>query len=230
MAHRIRILGAFPTGQKNIVLTGKGVDRVAAGGDLFVRTPYEDPHAMSVRVGTVDVYSGTVAAPEAHLDLSGVWQASQAPGLKGQSQIATVANTAHVLDTKYFTLPEGLTGKLTVWFDDTGASVQPTVAGTTRYLKITIANNDTAAQVATKLATQLTTDAAYTGVATGASVLATKAAVGEMDSTKAGAGNSGFTVTVLTDGDNANAIEEVTANGNALTWITKVEWLRNANT
>lgn len=75
MSQRIRIRGAFPAGVKNIVLTGKGVTKVAIAGDLFLRVPYEDPHKLTVRVGTVDVYNGTVAAPEPHLDLNGVWQA-----------------------------------------------------------------------------------------------------------------------------------------------------------
>lgn len=75
MGVRIRIVSPFPTGYTNIVLTGKGVSRVAgANGVLFDRVPFEDPHEITVRKGTVDVYVGDSADPKPELDLNGVWQ------------------------------------------------------------------------------------------------------------------------------------------------------------
>jgi hypothetical protein len=63
------------TTQKNILLTGKGVCRVAsANGVLYDRCPYEDPHAQTVTQGYVDVLVGDPAAPSPELDLGGVWQ------------------------------------------------------------------------------------------------------------------------------------------------------------
>lgn len=55
----MRILSPFPSGKTNIVLTGKGVARVVgAGGEVFDRCPYEDPHAQGIVAGTVDVFAG----------------------------------------------------------------------------------------------------------------------------------------------------------------------------
>jgi len=78
MAVRMRIKSPFPTGYKNIVLSGKGRSRVAgANGVLFDRVPFEDPHELTVTKGYVDVLVGEPSDPKPELDLGGVWQLAE---------------------------------------------------------------------------------------------------------------------------------------------------------
>jgi hypothetical protein len=123
-----------------------------------------------------------------------------AAGDSGFTVTTTTQGAGSALDGKYFQLAD-VSGVVTVWFDvgNTGTS-QPTVAGTNRYLEITtIALEDTAAQVAGKLRTAIDADSKFdVGTLTDATFTAICKDLKAV--TNAAAGNSGFTVSVSTQG------------------------------
>jgi hypothetical protein len=85
MSLRIRIAAKADLTKlpKNIVLSGKGVNRVnLANGELYDRCPIENYHHQNVAPSSVDaanedsvdVFVGSAGSEKPEMDLSGVWQ------------------------------------------------------------------------------------------------------------------------------------------------------------
>lgn len=121
-------------------------------------------------------------------------------GTKEISTVVAVADSAGSLNSTYFTLSSAYDRRLYyVWYDVNSAGVDPAVTGRTG-VKVSVATNATAAQVAT--ATKLAVDALSDFVATvlTATVTVTNAAGGPATDLAEGAAPTGFTLTVTTQG------------------------------
>jgi hypothetical protein len=112
--------------------------------------------------------------------------------------IATVADVSDSLDAKYFVL-EDKDGTVAFWIDvDNDGAVEPS-HGADRSVEITtITTNDSAATVATKVATAINADAAFSASALSSTVTVT--ADDYFVSGEASNGDSGFTVTTTEEG------------------------------
>lgn len=56
MAAVIRILSPFPSGVKNILLEGKGVNHTYVNGERFMKMAYSNAHKQGVDLGYVEIY------------------------------------------------------------------------------------------------------------------------------------------------------------------------------
>lgn len=120
-------------------------------------------------------------------------------GTKEASSVTAVADTAGSLGGTYW-LVSTPTTHYYVWYDD-GSSVDPAPGGTG--IHITYTDNATAATIATLTKTALDAiSSAWNTVRVGAALTVTNQSVGI--TTDSAAGTSGFSVSTLTQGANAN--------------------------
>ena len=121
-----------------------------------------------------------------------------------KSTILCIANTADVLDGKYFDIYENGTSKVRVWFNSTtGVAAAPATPGGGRLLEVSIAIGDANTVVATKLATAMDADAGFRASSGGTATVTAFVAAYIIDTTDIAAGTSGFTCTKVTDGPNS---------------------------
>jgi hypothetical protein len=128
-------------------------------------------------------------------------------GLEESSTVTTVADVANSLNNKYF-LISSLDTDYYVWYN-TGAGVDPAISGRTG-IQVVIATGATANQVATATFNALVPRIAEWSVSVLANVVTiTNTEVGYC--TNGSAGNSGFTVSVVTDGKGESVQSEITS-------------------
>lgn len=119
---------------------------------------------------------------------------------QGKSEITdiqTVADVSGSLSSTYFTIFDTV-GSVAVWFN-TGSSTQP-AHGANRSIMVTIAPNNTAAQVATALQTALNSDSEFTASVLSETVTVTLNTPFSVDDVTDF--NTGFDFTVSQQGDN----------------------------
>jgi hypothetical protein len=88
---------------------------------------------------------------------------------QGTSQITSFSFSAQspsILAGKYIELYD-LVGKVVVWFCVDGISVQPVVAGATRYIKVDFITGDSVNSMASKMAATLQLDSKFSGMSLG---------------------------------------------------------------
>lgn len=87
---------------------------------------------------------------------------------QGTSEYSTFVFTSQTpagLAGKYVTIYDSV-GKVVIWFDLDNGSVQPVVAGSTRYIEVDIATGDTSANLASKFSSTVHTDSEFNAQAT----------------------------------------------------------------
>lgn len=116
--------------------------------------------------------------------------------------ITCVPDSSDSLDGKYFLVYTALNGtKYHVWFNTSGGSATDPAPGGSTAQTVAITTGDSAATIATAVASALDGLAGFVATANGAVVTCTNAAVGY--STFAHDGNSGFSFGVTTQGNSA---------------------------
>lgn len=108
--------------------------------------------------------------------------------------ILCVADSSDSLDGTYFILPDA-SGTVAFWIDTDNSGTAEPSHGADRSVEITtIATDDSASTVATKVAAAIEADSAFTASASTATVTASLVAYGDTDD-NAAAGDAGFTIT-----------------------------------
>lgn len=124
-------------------------------------------------------------------------QALSDGGVKNISTIATTANTSNNLNGLYFDIYDKA-GPVRVWFDSANTGTAPAVPSGGRLLEVDLANNDTATQVATKLAAAIEADSEFTSSSSSNLCTITDVVIGTR--TAISAGTTGATVATRTAG------------------------------
>lgn len=121
-------------------------------------------------------------------------------GTKEAGTVTAIADTAGSLNSKFFLLASAYDRRLYyVWYDVNSAGVDPAVAGRTG-VKISVATNATAAQVATATASALDALADFVATPASAIVTVTNATGGPATDTVDGSAPTGFTFLTTTQG------------------------------
>jgi hypothetical protein len=116
------------------------------------------------------------------------------------TSITTVADDSDSLDGTYFLIYDDA-GSVGVWIDtdDSGTTAPAGASGADRALEVaTIATDDDADTVASKIATVLNNDSKFTASATGSVITCTASTVGTK--TDASDGDTGFSIAVVVEG------------------------------
>lgn len=123
-------------------------------------------------------------------------------GLAEESLVSCVADVASSLDGTYFTLNSaGDATQYYVWMDVDAGGNDPAPLGLTG-IQVSISANDDAETVAAAVAAAIEAEADFSASADGADVSISNAAVG--DTTDAADSDSGFSISVLVQGTDAN--------------------------
>ena len=143
---------------------GTFMEKIGQGDALPINATFIDPHSESNKVALpampIDGYIGVWI--ERTYNKKAVADASSCANLIAKfnsvnayqvSSIQTPADTINSLDGKHFNM-DTKSENYTIWFSTGAGASQPTVVGR-QLIKVTIATNDTAATVATKLNNQL---------------------------------------------------------------------------
>jgi len=127
-------------------------------------------------------------------------------GTKEVTSITCVADVSSSLNSQYFLIGSAYDRRLYyVWYDVDAAGVDPAISGRTG-VKVSIAENATANQVATATAAALDALADFVAPAPGAAVvLVTRAAGGPSTDAADGVAATGFTITTPTQGARPDA-------------------------
>ena len=160
----------------------------AANAETGIFTATIDGSTNRVYITLIDV-AKVYADAQAGTSLLSITQEVSAAGDTGGGAI----------HRKVFTLPEPL-GNVAVWYDSQSdaANIPTTAYAAARQLRVVIAANDTAAQVATATASALAASGFTGASASSALVTATCASSGDLG--EATAGTSGFTITKTING------------------------------
>lgn len=157
------------------------------------KTSIEVDIAAADTIGQMIVKAGTaVDAAGATLDFS-------TSNDRESSIILTVADVAASLGGKFFDI-EDKDGTVRVHYDVDDGSTPPAIPGGGRLLEVDINANDSASIVATKSKTALDADAEFTTVKLGNKITVTDTVPGVR--TDVSAGDSGFAVSISTEGSN----------------------------
>lgn len=173
------------------------------GEGLSLRLDFESHREVSTFVCQADT-SGSLAGDHLEIyDRNGEvwpWFSIIDPSIAEVSRIVTVADIAGSLDAKYFVIYDSA-GSVGVWFDvdNSGTLIPAGASACARAIEVTgVTTGMTAPQVATVLAAALEADAQFTATSSTSTVTVTDVVAGGR--TDLTAGDSGFTVSVTTQG------------------------------
>ena len=138
------------------------------------------------------------------------------------STVTCVADVSNSLDGKYFTFKSGANLPFYAWINTSGGSATDPAPGGTG-ITVNVTTGDTAAAVATAVASAINADAAFNATSSGAVVTITNAVAGGADDIDEG--DSGFTVAVTQQGNGAVTGWGSSTNFGALTDGAKALWL-----
>lgn len=176
--------------------------RVTLGAELQAAIGIRPDDVIKILEGAVKgQYLKVVSLPDStHLRLEDASALNYA-GAKEKTQITCVADVAGSLNNKYFLIKSAAdVTSYYVWMNVNAAGVDPAPGGTG--IEVVLATNASASAVATAVAAALDANADFVASALGADVTSENAAVGT--STDAADADTGFSISILTQGAAAN--------------------------